>query len=52
MRRSHLLEHLSVAKSLAEAEGESFTVYLIKMALDAAKASKSDNQPGSQRLSA
>ncbi len=36
MRHSHLVEHLEAACNLAEAEGDTFLAYLIKMAKEAA----------------
>jgi hypothetical protein len=36
MRHSHLVEHLEAACKLAEADGDPFLAYLIKMAKEAA----------------
>lgn len=37
MRHSHLIEHLEAARKIAEADGEAFVAYLIKIAKEAAR---------------
>ena len=37
MRHSHLIEHLEAARKIAEADGEVFVAYLIRIAKEAAR---------------
>jgi hypothetical protein len=38
MSSSYIVEHLTIAKSLAKADGNAFLAYLIELAIDAARA--------------
>lgn len=43
MRHSYLIDHLEIALKLAEAEGEIFVAYLIRMAKEAAPRRDADS---------
>jgi hypothetical protein len=42
MNTRHIVEHLKIAKDLARADGHTFVVYLIEMAITAMKAMATD----------